>query len=378
MNTRRFIDCMRAVTKRSTSTKSDAGLEREKASKSFFAERRGFVEDKARTAVAPVVAITPRNANRARPEGEPADEGDRPESRMQFRKGGEVKQLANQSINYSAFAIAILIPTAWLLSANLLRLVLSGDLSFGPYRLAAIATGTVWGCIVAWATNVPQVLYFYRPGGRNKEQRRLFMASAAGLFVSASALVILGLAQVSPIGDDPVLTFIVAPLVIIGLIPMTLGCARSWRYIYLTDPRGVYVAYTGQVLQPNTLYRTGLTWKTPALEHYLESEEDKISKFRFKDGAFELRYSATVSFPETPVAPEECKVDPLAHLNAASEFLMEQLQKQCAKFTGMQCMKMLQGMKPVEEYVYVPALEPKDYEIPIRMRWSGRFTLSDV
>jgi len=132
------------------------------------------------------------------------------------------------------------------------------------------------------------------------------------------------------------------------------------------------------VLQPNTLYRTGLTWKTPALDHYLESEEDKISKLRFKDGAFELRYSATVSFPETPVVSEEYKVDPLAHQNAASEFLLEQLQKQCAKFTGMQCMKMLQGLKPVEDYVYVPTLEPKGYEIPIRMRWSGRFTLSDV
>ena len=127
------------------------------------------------------------------------EEGDRPEIRMRFRKGGEVKQLANQSINYTAFVIATLIPTAWLLSANLLRFVLSGDLSLGPYRLAAIATGIVWGCIVAWATNVPQVLYFYRPGGRNKKQRRLFVASAVGLFVSASALVILGVAQVSPI-----------------------------------------------------------------------------------------------------------------------------------------------------------------------------------
>jgi hypothetical protein len=132
------------------------------------------------------------------------------------------------------------------------------------------------------------------------------------------------------------------------------------------------------VLQPNTLYRTGLTWKTPALEHYLESEENKISRLRFKDGTFELRYDATVSFPETPVVSEECKVDTLAYCNAASEFLLEQLQTQCAKFTGMQCMKMLQGMKPAEEYVYVPALEPKGYEIPIRMRWSGKFKLSDV
>jgi hypothetical protein len=372
------IDCMRAGTKRSTLTVSGSGLEQEKVSKSFYAERRGFVEDKARTAVAPVVAITSRGANRARPEGEPIDEGDRPERRMRFRNGGEVKQLANQSINYSAFVIATVIPTAWFLSADLLRFVLSGELSLSPSRLAAIATGIVWGGIVAWVTNVPQVLYFYRPGGRNKKQRRLFLASAAGLFVSASALVVLGMAQVSPIEDYPGLTLMAVSLVIIGLLPMTLGCARSWRYIYLTDPRGVYIAYTGQVLQPHTLYRTGLSWKTPALEHYLESEEDKISKLRFKDGEFELRYSATVSFPETPVMPEEYKVDSLAHLNAASEFLLEQLQKQCAKFTGMQCMKMLQGMKPVEEYVYIPALEPEGYEIPIRMRWSGRFKLSDV
>ena len=369
---------MRVVTKRSTLTELDTEPDQEKMSKSFFAERRGFVGGKARTAAAPVVAITPRDTKRARPEVEIIDEGDPPDRRTQFRMGGEAKQLANQSINYSAFVIATLIPTAWLLSANLLRFVLSGELSLGPHRLAAIATGIVGGCIVAWATNVPQVLYLYRPGGRNKKQRRLFVASAVGLFVSASALAILGVAQVSPIEGDPVLTPIVASLVIIGLIPMTLGCARSWRYIYVTDPRGVYVAYTGQVLQPYTLYRTGLSWKTPALEHYLESEEEKISKLRFKDGEFELRYSATVSFPETPVVPEEYKVDQLAHLNAASEFLLEHLQKQCAKFTGMQCMKMLQGMKPVEDYVYVPALEPEGYEIPIRMRWSGRFTLSNV
>jgi hypothetical protein len=347
-------------------------------SKSFFAERRGFVEDKARPADLPDVMVAPRNTSRARPKRLPLNEGDRPERRMRFGKGGEVKQLANKSINYSAFVIATLIPTAWLLSANLLQFALSGQMVFSSYRVMAVATGVAWGCIVAWATNVPQVLYFYRQGGRNKNQRRLFVASAVGLFVSTSALVILGVAQVSPIEDDPVLMCIVASLVIIGLLPIILGCARSWRYIYFTDPRGVYIAYTGQVLQPNTLYRTGLTWKTPALEHYLESEENKISRLRFKDGTFELRYDATVSFPETPVVSEEYKVDPLAHCNAASEFLLEQLQTQCARFTGMQCMKMLQGLKPVEEYVYVPALEPKGYEIPVRMRWSGKFKLSDV
>src|SRR5215813_8132816 len=233
-------------------------------SKSFFAERRGFVEDRARRTDVPVVVVAPRNTGRPRPERRPLDEGDRPERRMRFRNGGEVKQLANKSINYSAFVIATLTPTAWLLSANLLQYALSGQLFLSPYRLAALATGVAWGCIVAWATNVPQVIYFYRPGGRNKKQRRLFVMSAIGIFVSSSALVILGVAQVSPIEDDPVLTPILALLVIIGLIPMIMGCARSWRYIYLTDPRGVYVAYTGQVLQPNTLYRTGLSWKTPA------------------------------------------------------------------------------------------------------------------
>jgi hypothetical protein len=131
-------------------------------------------------------------------------------------------------------------------------------------------------------------------------------------------------------------------------------------------------------LQPNTLYRTGLTWKTPALEHHLESEENKIYQLHFKDGTFELRYDATVNFPETPVAPEECKMDSLALYEAASDFLLEELQRQCAKFTGMQCMKMQPGLKPAEEYVSVPALEPKGYEVPIRMRWSGKFKLSNV
>src|SRR5215470_8645528 len=120
---------MRVGTKRSTLTGVDTRSEQEKVSKSFFAERRGIVEDKARTAVAPVVAITSRDTKRALQEGGDIDEGDRPERRMQFRKGGEVKQLANQSINYTAFVIATLIPTAWLLSANLLRFVLNGDLS---------------------------------------------------------------------------------------------------------------------------------------------------------------------------------------------------------------------------------------------------------
>src|SRR5262245_60799276 len=167
-------------------------------SKSFFAERRGFVEDKARPTDPPVAVVARRNTSRARPKRRPPplDEGDRPKRRVRFRKGGEVKQLANKSINYSAFVIATLIPTARLLSANLLQFVLSGQLFLSSYRLVAVATGVAWGCIVAWATNVPQVLYFYRPGGRNKKQRRLFVMSAIGIFVSASALVILGVVEV--------------------------------------------------------------------------------------------------------------------------------------------------------------------------------------
>src|SRR5215510_2398041 len=82
-NTGRFT-CMRVVTKRSTLTELDTEPDQEKMSKSFFAERRGFVGGKARTAAAPVVAITSRNKNRARPEVGIIDEGDPPDRRMQF------------------------------------------------------------------------------------------------------------------------------------------------------------------------------------------------------------------------------------------------------------------------------------------------------
>jgi hypothetical protein len=297
---------------------------------------------------------------------------------MRLRKSGRVKQLANKSINYNAIVVAILIPTAWLLIANLLQHLLRGEKFLSTFRIIAIAAGVVWGGIVAWVINVPQVLYLFRPGGRNNAQRRLFIVSVIGIVISLSALVILGLLQASAIPDGPIITYIVASSVIIGLIPIIIGCAKPWRYIYITDPRGVYIAYTGEVLQPNTLYRTGLTWRTPALEHHLESEENKIFQFHFRDGTFELRYYATVNFPETPRAPEGCKMDPVVLYKAASEFLLRHLQGQCAKFTGMQCMKMQPGLNPVEEYVSVPALEPEGYKIPIRMRWSGKFKLSDI
>jgi len=293
-------------------------------------------------------------------------------------KKGNVKQLANKSINYSAFLTAALIPTIWLLFANLAPFILRNEKLLQPHRLAALATGVVWGVIVAWATNVPQVLYFYRPGGRNKAQRRLFVMSALGLFASLAALALMGVALMASIEDGPIMTYTMASLAIIGLLPIIRGCAKSWRYIQITDPRGVYIAYTGQTLQPNTLYRTGLTWKTPALEHHLEFEENQIRHIRFKDGAFELRYSATVEFPETPIAPDDCRIDPVALSKAASGFLLEQLQRQCARFTGMQCMKMQPGLRPVEEYVPVPAISPKGYEVHIRMRWSGKFKLSDT
>ncbi|MGH9769782.1 MAG: hypothetical protein ACREAB_20350 [Blastocatellia bacterium] len=297
---------------------------------------------------------------------------------MRFKKRGGVKQLASTSVNISAFVLAILIPTAGLFSANLLQFLLRGQDLLSTHRLVALAAGLVWGVIIAWAKNVPQVLYFYRPGGRNKSQRRLFAMSLMGLLVSLSALVILGLALVSSIEDGPVITYTAALFAVIGLLPIAIGCAKPWRYIFLTDQRGVYIAYTGQVLQPNTLYRTGLTWRTPALEHHLESEESKIYQLRFKDGTFELRCDATIDFPEAPIVPDECKMDPIALYKASSDFLLRQLQAQCAKFTGMQCMKMQPGLKPVEEYIPVPAFEPEGYKIPIRMRWSGKFKLSDI
>ncbi len=297
---------------------------------------------------------------------------------MRTGKKSAVKQLPNKSINYSAFLTATLIPTAWLLFANLTPFILRNEKPFQPHRLTALGVGVVWGIIVGWATNVPQVLYFYRPGGRNKAQRRLFVLSALGLLVSLAALVLLGVALMSSIEDGPVIVYTLSSLAIIGMLPIVRGCSKNWRYIYITDPRGVYIAYTGQALQPNTLYRTGLTWKTPALEHLLELEENKIRHLRFKDGSFELRYSATVEFPETPVAPDDCRVDPVALSKAASGFLLEQLQRQCARFTGMQCMKMQPGLRPVEEYVPVPAITPRGYELHIRMRWSGKFKLSDT
>jgi hypothetical protein len=297
---------------------------------------------------------------------------------MRTGKKGNLKQLANRSINYSAFLTAILIPSIWLLFANLASYILRNEKLLQPHRMAAIMAGLVWGCIIAWATNVPQVLYFYRPGGRNKAQRRLFVMTALGLLISISALALLGVALMSSIENGSIIAYTLASLAIIGLLPVIRGCGKSWRYIEINDPRGVYIAYTGQALQPNTLYRTGLTWKTPALEHHLEFEENQIRHLRFKDGAFELRYSATVEFPETPTVPDDCRIDPIALTKAASGFLLDQLQRQCARFTGMQCMKMQPGLRPVEEYVPVPAIKPQGYEVHIRMRWSGKFKLSDT
>jgi hypothetical protein len=297
---------------------------------------------------------------------------------MRTSKKSNVKQLPNKSINYSAFLTATLITLAWLILANLTSYVLRGEGLLQHHRLAALGTGVVWGYIIAWATNVPQVLYFYRPGGRNTAQRRLFLLAAVGLIISLSSMVLLGVTLMSSIQDGPAISYTLSAAAIIGLLPIIKGCAKAWRYIYITDPRGVYIAYTGQTLQPNTLYRTGLTWKTPALEHHLEFEENKIRHLRFKDGSFELRYIATVEFPETPIVPDDCRMDPVALSKAASGFLLEQLQRQCSRFTGMQCMKMQPGLRPVEEYVPVPAITPKGYEVHIRMRWSGKFKISDT
>jgi uncharacterized protein YqgC (DUF456 family) len=297
---------------------------------------------------------------------------------MQVRKSPDVKQLSNTLVNYAAFASSPLVPTTLLFFASLSQFVWRGQDLLSAHRLIAIATGAIWGAILAWAKNVPQVLYFYRPGGKNKAQRRLFVASVLGIFVSLSSILVLGVVQVTPTEDGPVFTYVLASSAVLGLLPIAIGCAKTWRYIYITDPRGVYIAYTGQALQPNTLYRTGLSWRSPAVEHHLEFEENRICQIKFKDGPFELRFEAKVNFPETPEAPEECKMDTRALHEAASEFLFEQLQKQCAKYTGMQCMKLQPGFKPVEEYVPVPAIEPEGFLIPVRMRWSGKFKLSDI
>src|SRR5262245_18933201 len=147
---------------------------------------------------------------------------------MRIGKKGNVKQLANKSINYSAFLTATLIPTIWLLFANLVPFILRNEGPLQPHRLSAQAAGLMWGLIVAWATNVPQVLYFYRPGGKNKAQRRLFVLSALGLLISLSALALLGVALMSSLPDAPLFTYVLTSATIIGLLPIIRGCARSW------------------------------------------------------------------------------------------------------------------------------------------------------
>src|SRR5262245_65059862 len=133
---------------------------------------------------------------------------------MRIAKRGNVKQLVNKSINYSAFLTATLIPSIWLLFANLVPFILRNEGLFQHYRLAALATGLVWGSIVAWATNVPQVLYFYRPGGKNKAQRRLFVMSALGLLISLSALALMGVALMSYMVDVRVMADEVAAVTV--------------------------------------------------------------------------------------------------------------------------------------------------------------------
>src|SRR5690606_6130304 len=160
----------------------------------------------------------------------------------------------NKSINYSAFLTATLIPTLWLLFANLASFILRNEKLFQPHRITALATGVVWGFIIAWTIHVTEVLYFYRPWGRKSEKRRMYVSSAIGLLISLSALALMGVALMSEIENGPIITYALASFAIIGLLPVIRGCAKNWRYIEITDPRGVYVAYTGQALQPNILY----------------------------------------------------------------------------------------------------------------------------
>src|SRR5499427_6223677 len=145
---------------------------------------------------------------------------------MRIGKKVIAQQLANRSINYFAFFTATIIPTIWLTFANLVSYILRNENLIQPHRLAALVTGLVWGLIVAWATNVPQVLYFYRPGGRNKAQRRLFVTSALGLLISLSALTLLGVALMSSIEDGPMIAYLLSALAIIGLLPIVRGCSK--------------------------------------------------------------------------------------------------------------------------------------------------------
>src|SRR5262245_35638104 len=80
----------------------------------------------------------------------------------QTRLMPKAKQLISKSINHSAFVMAPLVPTTWMLFADLFQFLMRGGKLLAPYRLVAVATGVVWGGVAAWVTNVPQVLYFYR------------------------------------------------------------------------------------------------------------------------------------------------------------------------------------------------------------------------
>ena len=64
---------------------------------------------------------------------------------MRIGKRGNVKQLANKSINYSAFLTATLIPTIWLLFANLALFILRNERLLQPHRLTALRSGVCVG-----------------------------------------------------------------------------------------------------------------------------------------------------------------------------------------------------------------------------------------
>src|SRR5262249_60661893 len=105
---------------------------------------------------------------------------------------------------------------------------------------------------------------FYRPGGKNRAQRRLFVTSALGLLISLSALALLGVALMSSMEDAPLIIYVLSASAIIGLLPIIRGCSKVWRYIQINDARGVYIAYTAQELQPDTSYLTWMTGRTRA------------------------------------------------------------------------------------------------------------------
>src|SRR5262245_33200867 len=95
----------------------------------------------------------------------------REDDRVRYKKKRKAKRLASQSFNYSAFVMASFIPTAWVLLANLIQFLMSGEVLLLPYRVVAVGTGIVWGGIVAWIRTCRRFCIFtdLGAGARNND-----------------------------------------------------------------------------------------------------------------------------------------------------------------------------------------------------------------